>query len=166
MSEPEVMPAPTGGPEEDPDHHWRAADELLTALAVDSASHEHLTVTRRAWGRLCRLGGVEQGSAGEAAEPGGGVASGDSPATPSWTERERTEVNDAIDSLAASALPLAAEALGRLDVEQIRPELAGMSRMGLATTLTTLEQTHREGAWRTASEEEDAGRRNCPRHSC
>ena len=71
---------------------------------------------------------------------------------------ERAEVNDVVDAMATSALPLAAEVLERLDAERIRPELVGLSRPGLDSALAMLGEAHREGSWRALPNEEFFGR--------
>lgn len=53
---------------------------------------------------------------------------------------------------------MASEILERLDIERIRPELGGLSRPGLGSALTMLEQAHREGSWRALSDEKLAER--------
>ena len=83
---------------------------------------------------------------------------GAAPGTPEMSPQERAEVNGLIDVLASSALPLAAELLERLDAERIRPELVGLSRAGLGSALTVLEEAHRQGSWRALPDEDLAGR--------
>ena len=164
---------------------WQAADELLTALAVSPTAHRNLVEVRRAFERAEALGVLssfsetsddEEGSEGEVggagfAEPrpdrplqqesvsgGAGPAAGAAPGTPEMSPQERAEVNDVVDAMATSALPLAAEVLERLDAERIRPELVGLSRPGLDSALSMLGEAHREGSWRALPNEEFFGR--------
>ena len=76
------------------------------------------------------------------------------PQAPEMSPEERAEVNDVVDAMATSALPLAAEVLERLDAERIRPELVGLSRPGLDSALAMLGEAHREGSWRALPNEE------------
>lgn len=80
------------------------------------------------------------------------------PQAPEMSPEERAEVNDVVDAMATSALPLAAEVLERLDAERIRPELVGLSRPGLDSALAMLGEAHREGSWRELPNEEFFGR--------
>ena len=108
----------------------------------------------------------QQESAGGGAEPTAGDApveasSGapvEGPRVPEMSPEERAEVNDVVDAMATSALPLAAEVLERLDAERIRPELVGLSRPGLDSALVMLGEAHREGSWRELPNEEFFGR--------
>ena len=88
--------------------------------------------------------------------PSGAPAEG--PQVPEMSPEERAEVNDVVDAMATSALPLAAEVLERLDAERIRPELVGLSRPGLDSALAMLGEAHREGSWRELPNEEFFGR--------
>lgn len=106
----------------------------------------------------------------ESASGGAGPAAGDAPVEasseapaeepqmPEMSPEERAEVNDVVDAMATSALPLAAEVLERLDAERIRPELVGLSRPGLDSALSMLGEAHREGSWRELPNEEFFGR--------
>ena len=106
----------------------------------------------------------------ESASGGAGPAAGDAPVeapsgapaegprVPEMSPEERAEVNDVVDAMATSALPLAAEVLERLDAERIRPELVGLSRPGLDSALAMLGEAHREGSWRELPNEEFFGR--------
>lgn len=158
--------------------HWQAADELLTALAVSSTAHRNLVEMHRAFERAEALGVLssfsemsddEEGSDGEdgdGAGPDGGAGPvADSPETsaeesraPEMSPEERAKVNDVVDAMATSVLPLAAEVLERLDAERIRPELVGLSRPGLDSALAMLGEVHREGSWRELPNEEFFGR--------
>ena len=109
---------------------------------------------------------LQQESAGGGAEPTAGdapvEASSEAPAegprVPEMSPEERAEVNDVVDAMATSALPLAAEVLECLDAERIRPELVGLSRPGLDSALAMLGEAHREGSWRELPNEEFFGR--------
>ena len=106
----------------------------------------------------------------ESVSGGAGPAAGDAPVeapsgapvegprVPEMSPEERAEVNDVVDAMATSALPLAAEVLERLDAERIRPELVGLSRPGLDSALAMLGEVHREGSWRELPNEEFFGR--------
>ena len=85
-------------------------------------------------------------------------APAEEPRVPEMSPEERAEVNDVVDAMATSALPLAAEVLERLDAERIRPELVGLSRPGLDSALAMLGEAHREGSWRELPNEEFFGR--------
>ena len=86
----------------------------------------------------------------ESVSGGAGSAAGDAPVeassgtpaeepqAPEMSPEERAEVNDVVDAMATSALPLAAEVLERFDAERIRPELVGLSRPGLDSALAML----------------------------
>lgn len=148
--------------------HWQAADELLTALAASPAAHRNLVEVHRAIERAEALGVLssfsetsddEEGAGGEDG-PGSASpeASAEGPRAPEMSPEERTEVNDVVDAMAASALPLAAEVLERLDAERIRPELVGLSRPGLDSALAMLGEAHREGSWCALPNEEFFGR--------
>ena len=108
----------------------------------------------------------QQESAGGGAEPTAGdapveapsEAPAEGPQAPEMSPEERAEVNDVVDAMATSALPLAAEVLERLDAERIRPELVGLSRPGLDSALSMLGEAHREGSWRALPNEEFFGR--------
>ena len=108
----------------------------------------------------------QQESAGGGAEPTAGDAPVEAPSgapaegprVPEMSPEERAEVNDVVDAMATSALPLAAEVLERLDAERIRPELVGLSRPGLDSALVMLGEAHREGSWRELPNEEFFGR--------
>ena len=158
--------------------HWQAADELLTALAASPAAHRNLVEVHRAFERAEALGVLssfsetsddEEGAGGEDGgedgpddgdAPGSASpeASAEGPRAPEMSPEERAEVNDVVDAMAASALPLAAEVLERLDAERIRPELVGLSRPGLDSALAMLGEAHREGSWRELPNEEFFGR--------
>lgn len=156
MSEPGPTAPRTGDEEaertERAEFRWRAADELLTALAVSPAAHQRLADVHRATKRAEALG-VPALFSGDVDDEGGAA-----PGTPEMSPQERAEVNSLIDVLASSALPLAAELLERLDAERIRPELVGLSRAGLGSALTVLEEAHRQGSWRALPDEDLAGR--------
>ena len=154
--------------------HWQAADELLTALAASPAAHRNLVEVHRAFERAEALGVLssfsetsddEEGAGGEDGPDDGDApgsaspeASAEGPRAPEMSPEERAEVNDVVDAMAASALPLAAEVLERLDAERIRPELVGLSRPGLDSALAMLGEAHREGSWRELPNEEFFGR--------
>lgn len=130
---------------DDEEHFWRAADELLTALAASHEAHGHLAAIRSAAGRFETLrpdGRVADGGAGD-------NDSGSASAPSSMTAEEHAEANRLIEVLGTSGLPLVTEVLTRLDDEAIRPELVGLSRSGLDSALDVLESTYRQGAWRT-----------------
>ena len=176
MSEPNATAPQAGGGKDAADEEsalrWQAADELLTALAVSSTAHRNLVEMHRAFERAEALGVLssfsemsddEEGSDGEDGDGAGPVA--DSPETsaeesraPEMSPEERAEVNDVVDAMATSVLPLAAEVLERLDAERIRPELVGLSRPGLDSALAMLGEVHREGSWRELPNEEFFGR--------
>ena len=102
-------------------------------------------------------GGAEP-TAGDAPVEASSGAPAEEPQVPEMSPEERAEVNDVVDAMATSALPLAAEVLERLDAERIRPELVGLSRPGLDSALSMLGEAHREGSWRELSNEEFFGR--------
>ena len=187
MSEPDATAPQAGGgkgtADEESALRWQAVDELLTALAVSPTAHRNLVEMHRAFERAEALGVLssfsetsddeehsegEVGGAGfaeprpnrppqqESASGGAGPAAGDAPVEAS--SEERAEVNDVVDAMATSALPLAAEVLERLDAERIRPELVGLSRPGLDSALAMLGEAHREGSWRELPNEEFFGR--------
>ena len=182
MSEPDATAPQTGGGKDAADEEsalrWQAADELLTALAVSPTAHRNLVEMRRAFERAEALGVLssfsetsddEEGAGGEDGgedgpddgdAPGSASpeASAEGPRAPEMSPEERAEVNDVVDAMAASALPLAAEVLERLDAERIRPELVGLSRPGLDSALAMLGEAHREGSWRELPNEEFFGR--------
>ena len=93
-------------------------------------------------------------AAGDAPVEAPSEAPAEGPRVPEMSPEERAEVNDVVDAMAASALPLVAEVLERLDAERIRPELVGLSRPGLDSALSMLGEAHREGSWRELSNEE------------
>ena len=183
MSEPDAT-APQAGDgkstgDEESALRWQAADELLTALAVSPTAHRNLVEMRRAFERAEALGVLssfsetsddEEGSEGEVDGGGAGPDDGDAlveasseapaeePQVPEMSPEERAEVNDVVDAMATSALPLAAEVLERLNAERIRPELVGLSRPGLDSALAMLGEAHREGSWRELPNEEFFGR--------
>lgn len=182
MSEPDATAPQAGGGKDAADEEsalrWQAVDELLTALAVSPTAHRNLVEVRRAFERAEALGVLssfsetsddEEGAGGEVGG-GAGPAAGDAPVeassgapaeepqVPEMSPEERAEVNDVVDAMATSALPLAAEVLERLDAERIRPELVGLSRPGLDSALSMLGEAHREGSWRALPNEEFFGR--------
>ena len=134
---------------------WQAADELLSALAASPSAHHHLAAVRQVAARAEALLGVP---ASFSAWNGGGSALLLAAIPQAMAPEERAEADSLIDALADSALPLASEVLERLDNERIRPELVGLSRPGLGSALTMLQQAHLEGSWRTLSDEELVGR--------
>ena len=142
--------------------HWQAADELLTALAVSPTAHRNLVEMRRAFERAEALGVLssfsETSDDEDALVEAPSETSAEEPQAPEMSPEERAEVNDVVDAMAASALPLAAEVLERLDAERIRPELVGLSRPGLDSALAMLGEAHREGSWRELPNEEFFGR--------
>ena len=93
-------------------------------------------------------------AAGDAPVEASSGAPAEEPQMPEMSPEERAEVNDVVDAMATSALPLAAEVLERLDAERIRPELVGLSRPGLDSALSMLGEAHREGSWRELPNEE------------
>ena len=97
-------------------------------------------------------------AAGDAPVEASSGAPAEEPQMPEMSPEERAEVNDVVDAMATSALPLAAEVLERLDAERIRPELVGLSRPGLDSALAMLGEAHREGSWRELPNEEFFGR--------
>lgn len=97
-------------------------------------------------------------AAGDAPVEAPSEAPAEGPQVPEMSPEERAEVNDVVDAMATSALPLAAEVLERLDAERIRPELVGLSRPGLDSALAMLGEAHREGSWRALPNEEFFGR--------
>ena len=174
MSKPDATAPQAGGGKDAADEEsalrWQAADELLTALAVSPTAHRNLVEMRRAFERAEALGVLssfsetsddEEGAGGEV---GGGGAGSAEPRPDRPPQQESAgggagpEVNDVVDAMAASALPLAAEVLERLDAERIRPELVGLSRPGLDSALAMLGEAHREGSWRELPNEEFFGR--------
>ena len=182
MSEPDAIAPQAGGgkgaADEESALRWQAVDELLTALAVSPTAHRNLVEVRRAFERAEALGVLssfsetsddEEGAGGEDGgedgpddgdAPGSASpeASAEGPRAPEMSPEERAEVNDVVDAMATSALPLAAEVLERLDAERIRPELVGLSRPGLDSALAMLGEAHREGSWRELPNEEFFGR--------
>ena len=183
MSEPDATAPQAGGGKDAGDEEsalrWQAADELLTALAVSSTAHRNLVEMHRAFERAEALGVLssfsetsdeEEGAGGEVGGGGAEPTAGDAPVetsseapaegpqAPEMSPEERAEVNDVVDAMATSALPLAAEVLERLDAERIRPELVGLSRPGLDSALAMLGEAHREGSWRELPNEEFFGR--------
>ena len=152
----------------------RRAFERAEALGVLSSFSETSDDEEGSEGEV---GGVEfaeprpdrppqQESAGGGAEPTAGdapveapsEAPAEGPRVPEMSPEKRAEVNDVVDAMATSALPLAAEVLERLDAERIRPELVGLSRPGLDSALAMLGEAHREGSWRELPNEEFFGR--------
>ncbi len=103
-------------------------------------------------------GGGAGTAAGDAPVEASSGAPAEEPQMPEMSPEERAEVNDVVDAMATSALPLAAEVLERLDAERIRPELVGLSRPGLDSALAMLGEVHREGSWRELPNEEFFGR--------
>ena len=103
-------------------------------------------------------GGGAGPAAGDAPVEASSGAPAEEPQMPEMSPEERAEVNDVVDAMATSALPLAAEVLERLDAERIRPELVGLSRPGLDSALAMLGEAHREGSWRELPNEEFFGR--------
>ena len=97
-------------------------------------------------------------AAGDAPVEASSEAPAEGPQAPEMSPEERAEVNDVVDAMATSALPLAAEVLERLDAERIRPELVGLSRPGLDSALAMLGEAYREGSWRALPNEEFFGR--------
>mgnify|MGYP000845143113 CR=1 FL=1 len=93
-------------------------------------------------------------AAGDAPVEASSGAPAEEPQMPEMSPEERAEVNDVVDAMATSVLPLAAEVLERLDAERIRPELVGLSRPGLDSALSMLGEAHREGSWRELPNEE------------
>ena len=182
MSKPDATAPQAGGGKDAADEEsalrWQAADELLTALAVSPTAHRNLVEMRRAFERAEALGVLssfsetsddEEGAGGEDGgedrpddgdAPGSASpeASAEGPRAPEMSPEERAEVNDVVDAMATSALPLAAEVLERFDAERIRPELVGLSRPGLDSALAMLGEAHREGSWRELPNEEFFGR--------
>lgn len=158
---------------DDEELFWRAADELLTALAASPVAHHRLAAVRGAvvrnealqsglWSAVGGAGGADDGGAGDVGDDGDvgdaggpdddGAGSGQEqrPMTP----EERAEANRFVEVLGDSGLPLVAEVLARLDEEAIRPELVGVSRAGLDSALDVMEGTYRRGEWRTLPEDE------------
>ena len=103
-------------------------------------------------------GGGAEPTAGDAPVEASSGAPAEEPQMPEMSPEERAEVNDVVDAMATSALPLAAEVLERLNAERIRPELVGLSRPGLDSALAMLGEAHREGSWRELPNEEFFGR--------
>lgn len=152
----------------------RRAFERAEALGVLSSFSETSDDEEGSEGEVGGVGFAEprpdrppqQESAGSGAEPTAGdtpveapsEAPAEGPRVPEMSPEERAEVNDVVDAMATSALPLAAEVLERLDAERIRPELVGLSRPGLDSALSMLGEAHREGSWRALPNEEFFGR--------
>lgn len=133
---------------------WQAADEVLSALAASPSAHHRLAAVRQVAARARALLGVHTPFVvWDALDVAPFLA-----AIPRTAPEKRADIDSLIDALADSALPLASEVLERLDTERIRPELVGLSRPELEATLTMLEQAHREGTWRTLSNERLAER--------
>ena len=134
----------------------------LTALAVSPTAHRNLVEVRRAFERAEALGVLssfsETSDDEDAPVEAPSEAPAEGPRVPEMSPEERAEANDVVDAMATSALPLAAEALERLDAERIRPELVGLSRPGLDSALAMLGEAHREGSWRELPNEEFFGR--------
>ena len=103
-------------------------------------------------------GGGAGPAAGDAPVEAPSEAPAEGPRVPEMSPEERAEVNDVVDAMATSALPLVAEVLERLDAERIRPELVGLSRPGLDSALSMLGEAHWEGSWRALPNEEFFGR--------
>ena len=166
MSEPDATAPQAGGgkgaADEESALRWQAVDELLTALAVSPTAHRNLVEVRRAFERAEALGVLssfsETSDDEDAPVEAPSETSAEEPQVPEMSPEERAEVNDVVDAMATSALPLAAEVLERLDAERIRPELVGLSRPGLDSALSMLGEAHREGSWRELSNEEFFGR--------
>ena len=166
MSEPDATAPQTGDGKSTGDEEsalrWQAVDEILTALAVSPTAHRNLVEMRRAFERAEALGVLSSFSETSDDEDAPVEASSEAPAeeprVPEMSPEERAEVNDVVDAMATSALPLAAEVLERLDAERIRPELVGLSRPGLDSALAMLGEAHREGSWRELPNEEFFGR--------
>ena len=166
MSEPDATAPQAGGgkgaADEESALRWQAVDELLTALAVSPTAHRNLVEVRRAFERAEALGVLSSFSETSDDEDAPVEASSEAPAeeprVPEMSPEERAEVNDVVDAMATSALPLAAEVLERFDAERIRPELVGLSRPGLDSALAMLGEAHREGSWRELPNEEFFGR--------
>ena len=166
MSEPDTTAPQTGDGKSTGDEEsalrWQAVDELLTALAVSPTAHRNLVEVRRTFERAEALGVLSSFSETSDDEDAPVEASSGAPAEepqmPEMSPEERAEVNDVVDAMAISALPLAAEVLERLDAERIRPELVGLSRPGLDSALAMLGEAHREGSWRELPNEEFFGR--------
>ena len=166
MSEPDAIAPQTGGgkgaADEESALRWQAADELLTALAVSPTAHRNLVEVRRAFERAEALGVLssfsETSDDEDAPVEAPSETSAEEPQVPEMSPEERAEVNDVVDAMATSVLPLAAEVLERLDAERIRPELVGLSRPGLDSALAMLGEVHREGSWRELPNEEFFGR--------
>ena len=166
MSEPDAIAPQAGGgkgaADEESALRWQAADELLTALAVSPTAHRNLVEMRRAFERAEALGVLssfsETSDDEDAPVEAPSETSAEEPQVPEMSPEERAEVNDVVDAMATSALPLAAEVLERLDAERIRPELVGLSRPGLDSALVMLGEAHREGSWRELPNEEFFGR--------
>ena len=162
MSKPDATAPQAGGGKDAADEEsalrWQAADELLTALAVSPTAHRNLVEMRRAFERAEALGVLssfsETSDDGDAPVEASSGAPAEEPQAPEMSPEERAEVNDVVDAMATSALPLAAEVLERLDAERIRPELVGLSRPGLDSALAMLGEAHREGSWRELPNEE------------
>ena len=166
MSEPDATAPQAGGgkgaADEESALRWQAVDELLTALAVSPTAHRNLVEVRRAFERAEALGVLssfsETSDDEDALVEAPSETSAEEPQAPEMSPEERAEVNDVVDAMATSALPLAAEVLERLDAERIRPELVGLSRPGLDSALAMLGEAHREGSWRALPNEEFFGR--------
>lgn len=166
MSEPDATAPQAGGgkgaADEESALRWQAVDELLTALAVSPTAHRNLVEVRRAFERAEALGVLssfsETSDDEDAPVEAPSEAPAEGPRVPEMSPEERAEANDVVDAMATSALPLAAEALERLDAERIRPELVGLSRPGLDSALAMLGEAHREGSWRELPNEEFFGR--------
>ena len=82
-------------------------------------------------------------AAGDAPVEASSEAPAEEPRVPEMSPEERAEVNDVVDAMATSALPLAAEVL---------------ARPGLDSALAMLGEAHREGSWRELPNEEFFGR--------
>lgn len=152
----------------------RRAFERAEALGVLSSSSETSDDEEDSEGEVGGAGFAEprpnRPPQQESAIGGAGPAAGDAPVetsseapaegpqAPEMSPEERAEVNDVVDAMATSALPLVAEVLERLDAERIRPELVGLSRPGLDSALSMLGEAHREGSWRELPNEEFFGR--------
>ena len=152
----------------------RRAFERAEALGVLSSFSETSDDEEGSEGEVGGAGFAElrpdQPPQQESVSGGAGPAAGDAPVeassgtpaeepqAPEMSPEERAEVNDVVDAMATSALPLAAEVLERLNAERIRPELVGLSRPGLDSALAMLGEAHREGSWRELPNEEFFGR--------
>lgn len=120
---------------------WVAAGELLTALGVRPETVRPLGELRPLIAELKardeRTNPAERPDSGAELDPA-----------------ERARVHDMIDRAAPVLLPLAREVLERLRALRIRTELVGLDADAIARLVDRLEETYREGAWRTMGDEE------------